>query len=70
MVNLKQRDRPVIWRAPKYDITINGMVSELHRLNGFEVRPPYCRDHAEGVICYVNTRDLQIAREKEVEKAS
>lgn len=61
LVNLKQRDRPFMRRAPKFDIMINRMVREMHRLNGYEVRPPYCVDHGAGVMCYSNPRGMKWA---------
>ncbi|OBT78782.1 hypothetical protein VF21_02504 [Pseudogymnoascus sp. 05NY08] len=44
---------------------INGIVSELHRLNGYEVQPPYIRDHVHGPISYRSPRGLKIAVPKE-----
>lgn len=67
LVDLKQRDRPLVRRAPKFDRMINNMVGEMHRLNGYEVRTPYYLDYGAGVMCYLNPRGLKMAAPKEGE---
>ncbi|KFX87058.1 hypothetical protein V490_08586 [Pseudogymnoascus sp. VKM F-3557] len=67
-VRIKKRSMPWIGRAPNFDQMINGIVSELHRLNGYEVQPPYCRYHMLGPITYSNPRGMKMASVKEAEE--
>ncbi|OBT67160.1 hypothetical protein VE03_02683 [Pseudogymnoascus sp. 23342-1-I1] len=65
-VRLKKRGMTRFGRAPKLDEMINGIVSELHRLNGYDVQPPYTRDHMLGPIMYRFPRGLKMAVPTEV----
>lgn len=66
-VRLKKHCSPIFGRAPKLDEMINGIVSKLHRLNGYEVQPPYIRDCTLGPAMYFDPRGLKMSVPKEPE---
>ena len=63
-VSLRKRGLPLFRRYPPLDGPINVIVSELHRLNGYEVQPPYIRDYILGPAIYTNPRSLEMAAPK------
>lgn len=67
-VRINRYSMPWIGRAPNFDQMINEIVSELHRLNGYEVQPPYCRDQVLGPTKYSNPRGIKISLPKEAEE--
>lgn len=59
-VRLKKHHMPIFGRALKLDEMINRIVSKLHRLNGYEVQPPYIRGCTLGPAMYCNPRGFKM----------
>ncbi len=57
-IDLGPKQNPRITKVSDLEkIEVNASVAEFHRLNGFEVRPPFLEDHRDGKVpTYFNPR--------------
>ncbi len=57
-IDLGSKQNPRITKLSNLEkIEVNASVAEFHRLNGFEVQPPFLEDHRDGKVpTYFNPR--------------